>query len=137
MVVTEQVMALSALGANPVHKLVLPRVLATTVATPLLTVVADLIGVLGGMVIAMTEAGVTPAYYWDQILRTVRLEDFLSGTTKSLFFGLLIGLVSCFEGLKTRGGTEGVGRSTTRSVVVCSLSVFIADFFLTKLFILL
>ncbi|QQR79710.1 MAG: ABC transporter permease [Deltaproteobacteria bacterium] len=136
MVVTEQVLAIEALGANPVHKLVLPRVLATTWMTPVLVVAADIIGVLGGMWIAYIEAGVTPRYYLEQIQRTVSVDDFFSGLSKSIFFGFFIGIISCYQGLQTKGGTVGVGESTTHAVVYSSLIVFISDFFLTKLFIL-
>lgn len=137
MVVTEQVLAIEALGANPVHKLVLPRILATTLMAPILVTLSDIIGVLGGMGIAVVEAGVTPRFYFDQIQRTVSTDDYLSGIAKTLFFGFFIGLIACYQGLKTTGGTAGVGRSTTYAVVYSSLTIFIADFFLTKLFILL
>ena len=83
------------------------------------------------------EAGVTPRFYFDQIQKTVELGDFFSGITKTLFFGFFIALIACFEGLKTRGGTEGVGRATTYAVVLGSLMVFVADFFLTKFFLVL
>ncbi len=136
MVVTEQVLAIEALGANPVHKLVLPKVLATTFMAPLLVIAADVVGVLGGMWIAYIEAGVTPRYYLEQIQRTVSMDDLFSGLSKSIFFGFFIGVISCFQGLKTKGGTVGVGESTTHAVVYSSLIVFISDFFLTKLFIL-
>ena len=137
MVVTEQVLAIEALGANPVHKLVLPRILATTFMTPILVTLSDIIGILGGMGIAVVEAGVTPRFYLDQIQRTVSADDYFSGITKTLFFGFFIGLIACYQGLRTTGGTAGVGRSTTYAVVYASLTIFIADFFLTKLFILL
>lgn len=137
MVVTEQVLAIQALGADPVHKLVLPRVLATTLAAPILTTIGNIIGVIGGMWITVWEAGVTPRFYFDQIRRTVEVEDFFSGITKTIFFGFLIGLIACYQGLRTTGGTQGVGRSTTYAVVFSSLMVFVADFFLTKLFIIL
>lgn len=137
MVVTEQILAIEALGANPVHKLVLPRILATTLAAPVLTVFGDLIGIIGGMWIATMQTGVTSRFFLDQVQRTVKVEDFFSGITKTLFFGFFIGLISCHQGLKTSGGTEGVGKATTYSVVLASLMVFVADFFLTKLFLVL
>jgi phospholipid/cholesterol/gamma-HCH transport system permease protein len=137
MVVTEQVLAIQALGADPVHKLVLPRVLATTLAAPVLTTVGNIVGVVGGMWITILEAGVSPRFYFDQIRRTVEVEDFFSGITKTVFFGFMIGLISCYQGLRTTGGTQGVGKSTTYAVVISSLMVFVADFFLTKLFIIL
>lgn len=137
MVVTEQVMAIEALGANPVHKLILPRMMATTLMAPILATFGNVIGLFGGMWVAMMESGVTAQFYFDQIRKTVEIEDYFSGITKTLFFGFFIGLISCYQGLKTTGGTAGVGKSTTYAVVLSSLMVFITDFFLTKLFILL
>lgn len=137
MVVTEQVLAIEAMGANPVAKLVVPRMLATIVACPILTVIADVIGSFGGMIITVSEAGVTPNFYLDQIRNTVLIEDFMSGIYKAIFFGFAISIISCYEGLGTIGGTEGVGRSTTRAVVFSSIVIFISDFFLTKLIVFL
>ncbi len=134
MKVTEQVLAIEALGANPIHKLVVPRVLATTLATPLLVTIGNIIGLVGGLWITVIEAGVSPQFFYDQVRRTVSVEDYFSGITKAIFFGFFIGLIACYQGLRTQGGTEGVGRSTTHSVVISSLMVFVADFFLTKLF---
>ncbi len=133
MVVTEQVLAIEAMGANPVQKLVVPRLLATTIAAPILTIMADIIGIMGGMVIAVREAGVTPQFYMDQVRTTLTQDDFTSGVTKAFFFGFLVAIISCFEGLQTQGGTEGVGRATTRAVVLSSIAIFVSDFFLTKL----
>lgn len=137
MVVTEQVQAIEALGADPVHKLVLPRVMATTITAPILATIGSVIGIIGGMWITIMEAGVTPRFYFDQIRRTVEYEDFFSGMAKTVFFGFFIGLISCYQGLRTTGGTVGVGKATTHAVVISSLMVFIADFFLTKFFLLL
>lgn len=135
MVVTEQVLAIEAMGANPIQKLVVPRVAATIVTTPLLTVIADALGVLGGMVITMLQTGVSANFYMQQIWRTVGIQDFSHGITKTVVFAAMISLISCQQGLAAYGGTEGVGRATTRAVVFGSVAVFIADFFLTKLFI--
>jgi phospholipid/cholesterol/gamma-HCH transport system permease protein len=136
MVVTEQVMAIEAMGANPLQKLVVPRVAATIIATPLLAVLGDIVGILGGMIISMMEAGVTGRYYMDQIWQTIEFEDFGHGIAKTFIFGFLISIIACYEGLNTRGGTEGVGMATTRTVVFASISIFISDFFMTKLFIM-
>lgn len=133
MVVTEQVMAIEAMGANPLQKLVVPRVLATIIAAPILTILADMIGILGGMVISISEAGVTGRYYMDSIWKTVQFDDLWHGVAKTIVFGFLVSIVACYEGLNTRGGTEGVGMSTTRTVVIASILIFISDFFLTKL----
>lgn len=137
MMVTEQVQAIEALGADPVQKLVVPRLLATTLTAPILTTFGIAVGILGGLWITVLEAGITPQFYFDQIRRTVQVEDYFSGIAKTVFFGFFIGLIACYQGLRTSGGTEGVGRSTTYAVVFSSLMVFVADFFLTKLFILL
>jgi len=133
MVVTEQVLAIEAMGANPIQKLVVPRVIATTIAAPLLTVMANAIGVLGGMCIAVMEAGVTPRFYLDQVSNTLIIDDFTSGIIKSAFFGFFIAIISCYQGLHTKGGTEGVGRQTTRAVVYSCITIFVSDFFLTKI----
>lgn len=137
MVVTEQVMAIEALGANPVHKLVLPRLLASTLAAPVLATMGNVIGIMGGMWISVMESGVTPRFFLDQVRRTVQVDDYFSGIAKTVFFGFFIGLIACYEGLRTEGGTEGVGRATTLAVVLASIMIFISDFFLTKLFIIL
>ncbi len=132
MQVTEQVDAIRALGADPVQKLVLPRVLAATLALPLLTVLADVLGIAGGLLIADLQYGIAPNFYMQTIFNTVELRDFLSGVVKTFFFGWTIAMVGCFVGLRTTGGTVGVGQATTRAVVVASISILISDFFLTK-----
>lgn len=137
MVVTEQVLAIEAMGGSPIRKLVVPRVLACVLAAPLLSAVADVVGVLGGMIVTMSEAGVSASFYIDQVTKTLIMDDFFQGIGKTFFFGFLIGIVSCYQGLQTTGGTEGVGKSTKSAVVYCSLLIFIADYFLTKLFVLL
>lgn len=137
MVVTEQVLAIEAMGANPVNKLVAPRVLACVIAAPLLSIMADIIGIFGGMTITMMEAGVSGRFYFDQILKTVMMEDFVEGISKTLFFGFFIAVISCYQGLNTSGGTEGVGRATTRAVVYSSIVIFVSDFFLTKFFLMI
>jgi len=135
--VTEQIDAIRAMGADPVQKLVLPRVLAATLALPLLTVIANVVGVFGGMLIADVQYGISPHFYLQTVLQTVNVNDFLSGVSKTFVFGWLIAMVGCHAGLRTEGGTVGVGQATTRAVVVASISVLVADFFLTKLLMLL
>ncbi len=137
MVVTEQVVAIEAMGANPVAKLVVPRVVACVIATPLLSVMACILGILGGMVITVSEAGVSFRFYMDQVWRSIQLEDIASGVGKTFFFGFFVAIIACYQGLNTRGGTAGVGQSTTKAVVYSSILIFIADFFLTKLFIMI
>lgn len=137
MTVTEQVLAIEAMGANPLQRLVAPRLIATVCATPLLTVFAVALGIFGGLVITVGQANVTPAFYMRQIWTTIEVADFVHGIAKTIFFAACVALVACYQGLTTYGGTEGVGRSTTRAVVYSSILIFILDFFLTKLFILL
>jgi phospholipid/cholesterol/gamma-HCH transport system permease protein len=137
MQVTEQVDAIRAMGADPVQKLVLPRVLAATLALPLLTLLANVLGVAGGMLLAWAQFGIDPSFYLQTISNTVQMEDFVSGIFKTFFFGALIAWVGCFSGLRTTGGTVGVGRATTRAVVAASIGVLVLDFFLTQFWVLL
>jgi phospholipid/cholesterol/gamma-HCH transport system permease protein len=137
MAVTEQIDAVRALGADPVRELVAPRIVACTLALPLLTVVSDLIGIVGGMLVASLQYGVGPRLFLHGVYEFVTISDFMSGLTKSVFFGFLVGVIACQEGLRTTGGTEGVGRATTRAVVAIALSVLCADFILTKLMVTL
>ncbi len=134
MKVTEQIDAMRALGVNHIKKLVVPRVLITMLAMPMLTIIADTLGVFGGMAISQSEFSVDYHQYYSTITQYVQLADMLDGLGKTVVFGFLIGVVGCYYGLETRGGTEGLGRSTTGTVVTSSLVVFISDFFLTKFF---
>jgi phospholipid/cholesterol/gamma-HCH transport system permease protein len=131
--VTEQVDAIRSLGADPVQKLVLPRVIAATLSLPLLTVLANLLGAFGGLVISETQFHIAPSFYVQTIVNVVTVDDFLSGVGKTFVFGWIIAMVACFQALETTGGTVGVGRATTRTVVVASIAVLISDFFLTQL----
>ena len=133
MKVTEQVDAIRAMGADPVQKLVLPRVLATTLALPLLTLTAVVLGVLGGMLVADLQFHISPHFYMQTITTTVGLADFFAGVAKTFVFGWIVAMVGCFVGLGTEGGTVGVGRATTQAVVISSILVLVSDFFLTKL----
>ncbi len=135
--VTEQVDAIRALGANPVRKLVVPRVLAMTLMMPVLAIYADVIGVFGGLVISMSDAGLKPRFYFSSMAESVMMTDVVHGVAKTIFFGFFIGLIGCYQGLRTQGGTEGVGTSTTTTVVMVSITILISDFFLSKLFWLL
>ena len=130
--VSEPVDAIRALGADPVQKLVLPRVVAGTLALPLLTVIANVLGTLGGLAISVTQFGIPGSFYLQTIYRTVTVTDLLSGISKTLVFGWIIAMVACSTGLRASGGTAGVGRATTRAVVVASIAVLITDFFLTQ-----
>jgi phospholipid/cholesterol/gamma-HCH transport system permease protein len=137
MKVTEQIDAIRVMGANPVKKLVVPKLIATVVALPLLTVVADILGIVGGLIISLMELQVNSYYYFTTILENISLHDVGSGIGKTFFFGLIIAVIGCYQGMTTSGGTVGVGRSTTTTVVVISILILVSDFFLTKLFLML
>jgi phospholipid/cholesterol/gamma-HCH transport system permease protein len=136
MKVTEQIDALRALATNPVRKLVVPRVVATTVMFPLLTIISCAVGILGGLLIAVGNLHLTANFYLRSVIETVQYNDLASGVGKTFFFGFGIGLIACFNGLRTSGGADGVGRATTTTVVTGAITVLIMDFFLTKLFLL-
>jgi phospholipid/cholesterol/gamma-HCH transport system permease protein len=137
MAVTEQIDALRALAANPVRKLVVPRVGALVLVLPALTILADTIALFGGLVMAVLEVGQTRTYYLDHVFGALRLGDVCSGLSKTFFFAFFIGVIACYNGIRARGGADGVGKATTNTVVLSSISVIISDFFLTKLFMLL
>jgi phospholipid/cholesterol/gamma-HCH transport system permease protein len=137
MVVTEQVDAVRALGADPVQRLVAPRILAVTLSLPLLAILADVVGTFGAIGIAWVQYDVGPRLFLHGVYDFVSLGDFGSGLCKSLVFGAAIGTVACFEGLRAEGGTEGVGRAATRAVVISGLVSLILDFILTKLLVTL
>ncbi len=132
MAVTEQVDAIRAMGADPVQKLVVPRVLAATLGLPMLTAIANILGMFGGLLISV-QAGIGANFYYQSIIKVVSLANVMNGLAKTFVFGFLIAMVACHMGLRTRGGTVGVGVSTTRAVVVASISVLVSDFFLTKI----
>ena len=137
MKVTEQIDALRTLGVNYIKRLVVPRVLAALVLFPLLTVLADAVGVLGGMLIMFLERGADMYAYWNIMTYWVVPKDFLTGVGKSVFFGVIVTLIGCYNGLSTEGGTEGLGRATTATVVHVTMGVIVSDFFITKLFLTL
>ena len=137
MKVTEQIDALRTLGVNYIKRLVVPRVLAALVVFPLLTVLADTVGVLGGMLIMFLERGADMYAYWNITTYWVVPKDFLTGVGKSVFFGVIVTLIGCYNGLSTEGGTEGLGRATTATVVHVTMGVIVSDFFITKLFLTL
>jgi phospholipid/cholesterol/gamma-HCH transport system permease protein len=137
MVVTDQINALRALGTDPIRKLVVPRVLAGTFMAPVLTVVADTFGISAGWLIAVTSLRVGSSVYWTSVRDALYLQDAWQGLIKPLVLGFVIVTIGCHVGLRTRGGTQGVGRSTTTAVVVASVAVIAVDFFLTPLLIAL
>ena len=133
--VTEQVDAIRALGGDPAKKLVLPRVLAAMIVLPLLSVFADALGTLGALAVCSLEYDIRPRLFMQSAMETVLLSDLFSGLAKTPIFGFIIAIVGCHFGLTTRGGTEGVGQSTTRTVVVVSIAILVADYFLTRIFV--
>jgi phospholipid/cholesterol/gamma-HCH transport system permease protein len=136
MVASEQVDAMQALGANPIAKLVTPRLIAAIVATPILVIFANAIGMYGGLLIGVYELGLSAHLYYRSILYAIVLKDVIDGVIKGVLFGFLIVSVACYKGLNTEGGTEGVGRSTTSAVVAGCVVIIMADYFITKILIL-
>lgn len=133
MVVSQQIDAMRALGTSPVRRLVTPRVVALLVTLPLLTILADVSGIIGGAVVAKQLHGLDIDLYISSVRAGADIQDVVSGGIKPVFFGAIIGLISCHKGLTTTGGTAGIGVSTTQAVVASSISVIVADFFLSKL----
>ena len=130
--VTEQIDALVALATDPVQYLFVPRVLAAIIVSPMLVVLADATGILGGYVVAVQYLGANPVVYLNNTFQYLDMDDLTSGLIKSAVFGLLFSMIGCQMGYDTKGGAEGVGTSTTAAVVLGSLAILIADFFLTK-----
>jgi phospholipid/cholesterol/gamma-HCH transport system permease protein len=133
MVVTDQINALRALGTDPIRKLVVPRVLAGFFMAPVLTVIADTVGILGGWIVAVYQLRVASGLYWTSITDALYLQDAWMGIIKPFFLGYVIVTIGCHVGLRTSGGTQGVGRSTTNAVVAASVAVIAVDFFVTRL----
>lgn len=133
MVVSQQIDAMRALGTSPVRKLVTPRIVALLVTLPLLTFSADLVGIVGGGLVARQLYGLDPSLYIQSAKAGLAMSDLVGGMVKPIVFGLIVGLISCYKGLSTTGGTVGVGQSTTSAVVTASVNIIIADFFLSKI----
>jgi len=131
--VTEQVDALEVMGVDPVHYLFVPRLLSGVIMLPLLVGLADMIGIYGGFFLLVNVFGENPDMYLNKVYEYTEVWDVVSGLIKSAAFGYIICIVGCFKGLRTDGGAEGVGKSTTGAVVMASLLILIADFFLSKL----
>ena len=131
--VTEQIDALVTLRANPIQYLAVPRFVACFVMTPVLTVITDIVGILGGAFVAFTVLGITVDKYFENILNYLSLNDFLSGIIKTFFFGIEIAVISCYQGFRTAGGAEGVGKAAIKAVVKSSMVILISDYFFTYL----
>src|SRR6266849_3768537 len=133
MIVTEQIDAMRALGTDPTKKLVTPRVGATAFMLFFLTIIADLLGLIGGYGVAHLLFGLDTQQYWTSVWQILVFRDVFTGLIKPVLFGFIISTVGCYYGISTRGGTQGVGRSTTQAVVAASVLILIVDFFVTKL----
>jgi phospholipid/cholesterol/gamma-HCH transport system permease protein len=130
MVVTEQIEAMRSLGTDPIRKLVTPRMVAAIVMVPILTVLSDAVGLVGGYLVARFTLRLTTSFYWHSALDAIRSYDLIMGLIKPLVFGYIIASVGCYVGLSTKGGTQGVGLSTTRAVVMASVLILATDYFL-------
>jgi phospholipid/cholesterol/gamma-HCH transport system permease protein len=133
--VTEQIDAMRALGTDPIQKLVTPRLIATALMLPLLTIIADFIGLIGGFVLSRGLPGITGAQFWNTAWKALEYNDLAQGLLKPFVFAIIISLVGCYYGMQTTGGTQGVGRSTTKAVVASSVWIFVLTFFIGRLFV--
>lgn len=135
MVVTDQINALRALGTDPVRKLVVPRLLAGILMAPALTVMSDASALVGGWIISVTQLHVPGSVYWKSVTDALYIQDAWMGIIKPFFLGFVVTSIGCVVGLRTSGGTQGVGRATTNAVVIASVAVIAVDFFITPLLI--
>jgi len=136
MKVTEQIDAMRALGTDPVLKLVKPRLLATAILLPLLTILADFIGMIGGWMVSCPLLNITTStHYWNTSWRILEYNDLAQGLIKPFVFAIVIALVGCFYGMQTKGGTQGVGVATTRAVVVASVWIVVLTFVIGRVFV--
>jgi phospholipid/cholesterol/gamma-HCH transport system permease protein len=133
MIVTEQVDAMRAMGTDPTRKLVTPRVVATVLMLPLLTAMADFLGLIGGYLVSAFTLRLNAVTFWTRAIDILEFSDLMQGLTKPVVFGFIIATVGCYQGLKVKGGTQGVGRATTQAVVTASVIILVSNFFLTKL----
>jgi phospholipid/cholesterol/gamma-HCH transport system permease protein len=137
MVVSEQINAMRALGTDPIRKLVSPRMIATILMLPMLTILCDAVGLSGGWIIARYKLRLSSSQYWSDAMNALEFADIVGSLLKPVVFGFLISMTGCYVGLRTHGGTEGVGRSTTQAVVSSSIMIIASDFFLNNLIIYL
>jgi len=137
MMVTDQIAALRSLGTDPIRKLVIPRVVAGTLMLPLLTIISDAVGVFGASIISSVQLHVAGSVYWNNVVAGLFLKDIWMGLIKPFVFGFVLVTIACHVGLRTKGGTQGVGRATTNAVVAGSVMVLAVDFLVTKLLIVL
>jgi phospholipid/cholesterol/gamma-HCH transport system permease protein len=135
MKVTEQIDAMRALGTDPVQKLVTPRLIATCLMLPLLVIIAVFVGTFGGFLIADWFLHLTPRQYWSSVWRALQWKDVGEGLLKPFIFAIVVSMIGCFYGLRTTGGTQGVGRATTQAVVAAIVLIFVLDLLITKIFV--
>ena len=131
--VTEQIDALYVMAANPVKHLIVPRIVASVLMLPLLTIVSDFMGIIGGYFVGVPVLGINEGAFIKNITKYVELSDIYHGLTKAAVFGLILSLIGCYKGFNTRGGAEGVGKATTEAVVLASISILVSDYFLTAI----
>ena len=132
MQLSEQIDALRAFGTSPIQKLVFPRTLAALVMFLPLTLIADMVGIIGGMIVTKLSLGVDTSFFWQSVVNSLKLKDIVVGFSKPIFFGFFISTISCYYGFSTTGGTTGLGRNTINAVVISSMVVLIIDFIFTK-----
>jgi len=137
MMVTDQIAALRALGTDPIRKLVVPRILAGLLMVPLLTVISGGVGMVGGWIVTVTQLKVASSVYWNAVVQGLFMQDVWMGLIKPFFLGFAIVSIGCHVGMRTTGGTQGVGRATTNAVVASSVAVIAVDFLVTKILIVL
>ena len=137
MMVTDQIAALRALGTDPIRKLVVPRILAGLIMVPVLTVIASGIGMVGGWIVTVGLLRVASSIYWNSVVQGLFIQDVWMGLIKPFFLGFTIVSIGCHVGLRTRGGTQGVGRATTNAVVASSVAVIAVDYLVTQVLIVL
>lgn len=131
--VTEQIDALSVMAANPIKHLIVPRVIASVLMVPLLTVIANFVGIAGSYFVGVDLLGINRGDFVNNIYKMLELNDIYSGLVKAAFFGLVLSVVGCYKGFNTTGGAEGVGRATTQAVVISSITILVSDYFLTAI----
>jgi phospholipid/cholesterol/gamma-HCH transport system permease protein len=134
MVITEQIDAMKIEGADPIKLLITPRLIACLIVFPLLTAVSNLVGILGGLVIAVFTMRLGVLFYWNQVFGILQFKDLIMGFSKPVVFGFIVAMVGSFMGMRCTGGTEGIGVSATKSVVASSVLILLSDFLITKIF---
>jgi phospholipid/cholesterol/gamma-HCH transport system permease protein len=131
--VTEQIDALTVMALSPIKYLIVPRVLASLFMLPVLTIISDFVGIVGGYLVGVKMLSINEGVFMARMIKYVSLDDIYNGLVKAAVFGVLLSLISCYKGFNTRGGAEGVGKSTTQAVVYSSIAILISDYILTSL----